>query len=201
MGSNGRTPERRQKRPSKEFPSIGCCGIDCGLCPRHHTAGSSRCPGCAGPGFFEKHPACGVLSCCAGRKRLEVCSQCDEFPCPRMKSWTNADSFVTHQRSRSNLDAVKADGLKAFLARQARRIRTLETMLAELDDGRSKGFYCLAAALLPLEVLEAALREVSRRAREGGLGSGDLAARAGIVRGVLMEAAARAGIELRLRGK
>jgi hypothetical protein len=25
-------------------PTIGCCGIDCGLCPRYYTDGPSRCP-------------------------------------------------------------------------------------------------------------------------------------------------------------
>ena len=195
------TTSLARKRPSKAFPTLGCCGIDCGLCPRYHTAGSSRCPGCAGPGFFEKHPACGTLSCCAGKKQLEACSQCDEFPCSRVESWADADSFVTHRRCRSNLDSVKAEGLKAFLGRQRKRIRQLEAMLAGFDDGRSKSFYCLAAALLRIEALEASLRDASKRAREGKVDPADLKARAGILRSMLMEHAASEGVELRLRSK
>jgi hypothetical protein len=187
------TTARARKRPSKAFPTLGCCGIDCGLCPRYHTAGASRCPGCAGPGFFEKHPACGVLSCCAGKKGVEVCSQCDEFPCSRVAKWADADSFVTHRRQRSNLEAVKADGLKAVLARQGKRIRLLERMLQDFDDGRSKSFHCLAAALLSVEALEGSLREASK------VDPGDRKARAGRLRGLLTDRAAGEGVELRLR--
>jgi hypothetical protein len=189
------TISKAKKRPSKAFPTLGCCGIDCGLCPRYHTAGTSRCPGCAGPGFFEKHPACGVLSCCAGKKGLEVCSQCDEFPCSRLGTWTDADSFVTHRRCRSNLDAVKADGLKAALARQRGRIRLLERMLKGFDDGRSKSFHCLAAALLSVEALEESLRRASK------VGPGDRKARAGTLRSLLVERATNEGVELMLRSR
>jgi hypothetical protein len=191
---------RAKAHPTKASPTLGCCGIDCGLCPRYHTVGSSRCPGCAGPGFFEKHPSCGTLSCCAGRKHLEACSQCDEFPCPRVDSWKVADSFVTHRRCRSNLESVKADGLKAFLGQQRKRIRLLERMLAEFDDGRSKSFYCLAAALLPIEALEVSLRGASKRAG-GEKDASALKARAAVLRGLLTEHAAKDGVELRLRSK
>jgi hypothetical protein len=193
------TTSRATPRPSKAYPTLGCCGIDCGLCPRYHAAGSSRCPGCGGPGFFEKHPACGALSCCAGKKRVEACSLCDEFPCARVSAWKDADSFVTHRRCRANLDAVKAEGLKAFLGQQRKRIVQLERMLAEFDDGRSKGFYCLAAALLSTEALETSAREAARRVRSETADPADRKARAAILRGMLMEHAAREGVELRLR--
>jgi len=32
----------------KIYNTIGCCGIDCGLCPRFYTKGDSVCPGCGG---------------------------------------------------------------------------------------------------------------------------------------------------------
>jgi len=117
-----------------------------------------------------------------------------------VESWSDADSFVTHRRCRSNLDSVKADGLRAFLGRQRKRIRQLERMLAEFDDGRSKSFYCLAAALLPVEALEVSLREASKRAR-GEVDPADLKARARIIRSMLLEHASREGVELRLLGK
>jgi len=45
------------KEKLKKFETIGCCGIDCGLCPRFHTTGTSACPGCGGLEFKEKHPS------------------------------------------------------------------------------------------------------------------------------------------------
>jgi hypothetical protein len=96
---------------------------------------------------------------------------------------------------------VKADGLPAFLGRQRSRIRQLERMLAEFDDGRSKSFYCLAAALLRGEALEASLREASKRARAGKVDPADRKARAGILRCLLEEHAASEGVELKLRSR
>jgi hypothetical protein len=81
----------------KKYDSIGCCGIDCGLCPRFYTKGDSACPGCGGLNFKEKHPSCGFLTCCGIKKGLEVCSDCDDYPCKRFESEINGyDSFVTH---------------------------------------------------------------------------------------------------------
>jgi len=40
----------------KKNETIGCCGIDCGLCPRFHTKGDSVCPGCGGENFKKNIP-------------------------------------------------------------------------------------------------------------------------------------------------
>lgn len=141
--------------PEKKFNTIGCCGIDCGLCPRYHTSGASRCPGCGAAGFHEKHPACGVLSCCAGRHGAEVCSDCGEYPCKRFETEkAGMDSFVTHQKMRCNLNQIREQGLGEFISRQGQRMEALKVLLEKADDGRSKGFYCLACALLPISELE-----------------------------------------------
>lgn len=143
----------------KEHPTIGCCGIDCGLCPRYYTDGSSRCPGCGEKFTFEqKHPSCGTLNCCAGRHGLEVCAECAEFPCTKF-SWTSKakDSFVTHRAAMGNQRLIAEIGLPAFLEQQKRRIAFLNAALEKHNDGRSKGVYCLAAALLKVESLDDAL--------------------------------------------
>ena len=90
---------------NKEYNTIGCCGIDCGLCPRFYTKGDSVCPGCGGPDFKEKHPSCGYLTCCSIKKGLEVCSECDEYPCSRYDAEKKGlDSFVTHKKVFPNLE-------------------------------------------------------------------------------------------------
>jgi len=144
----------------KMFPTIGCCGIDCGLCPRFYTAGSSRCPGCGGEGFESVHPPCAVKSC-ADRYGLEACGQCDEFPCKKYsdREKVERDSFVTHKRIFHNHDIIAARGIDWFLSEQGKRISILQDMLANYEDGRSKSFFCLAAALLQTEHLLAAIAE------------------------------------------
>jgi len=29
----------------REYPLFSACGLNCGLCPRYHTDGISKCPG------------------------------------------------------------------------------------------------------------------------------------------------------------
>jgi hypothetical protein len=169
---------------TREYPTLGCCGIDCGLCPRHYTDGSSRCPGCGGEGFAQVHPPCGFISC-NEKHGVQVCGQCAEFPCKRFARETGEhDSFVLHRRVMPNQRAIQCGGLQAFLTGQAERIAFLQTALQRFDDGRSKGFFCVAATLISLEGLQAALRE----AEQGGS-----------LRAALMRIADAEGQELKLR--
>jgi hypothetical protein len=185
----------------KLYPAIGCCGIDCGLCPRHYTVGTSRCPGCLGADFTERHPSCSLITCCVKRKGLEVCAQCDEFPCPRFKGWDANDSFVTHARSIDNLTFIKEHGLEGFIDQQKRRIQLLEKMLREFDDGRSRSFYCLATALLPIANLEKSLAQAQKEMTEKKLAPTDIREKATILKKHLNDFATRQGIVLKLRNK
>jgi len=178
----------------KHHPTIACCGIDCGLCPRYYTIGTSRCPGCAGPDFKEKHPSCGFITCCVKKNGFEVCAQCDEFPCPKFNGWDAGDSFVSHARSLENLRFIKAHGLAPFLAQQQERIRLLEILLKDFDEGRSRNFYCTAAALLPISDL----REMIKSA---GPMTAELKQRAQSLRSAIAGCAGGLGIELKLRRK
>ena len=138
----------------KTYSTIACCGIDCGLCPRYHTDGPSACPGCGGLNFKEKHPSCGFVTCCVTKHGFEVCSDCSEYPCKRFDTEREGyDSFVTHQMVFANLDAIKTNGMDIFLEQQSMRIKILTDLLENYNDGRSKSFFCLVTALLPLDTL------------------------------------------------
>jgi len=146
-----------------KHPTIGCCGIDCGLCPRHYTDGKSRCLGCGGENFEQKHPPCGYLSCCVKKKGLSVCAECGEFPCKRFnKEDGERDSFVLHRRIIPNNKLIREIGIDAFLMRQSKRIAFLEIALKRHDEGRSKNFYCIASALLSVESLKKALNRADK---------------------------------------
>jgi hypothetical protein len=89
---------------------------------------------------------------------LEVCGQCADFPCAKYeKDSAKKDSFVTHKRMMANQEMIAKIGLEAFLEQQAERIEFLEVALERHNNGRNKSFFCLAAALLPLESLREAL--------------------------------------------
>ncbi len=147
----------------KMHPTIGCCGIDCGLCPRFYTIGTSRCPGCLGRDFEKRHPSCSIATCCFRKKDQETCAGCTDFPCQKMKSWDQADSFVTHRVSLQNLRSIQRNGITRFMRQQEQRIRLLTHLLEEYDDGRSKSFFCLSTALLPVDSIVTTIDEVKNK--------------------------------------
>jgi hypothetical protein len=185
--------------PIKKFPTIACCGLDCGLCPTHYTKGPSKCPGCGGVDFFEKHPSCSILTCCVKNKKIETCAECHEFPCSKLKSWDVIDSFICHRKSLSNLRDIQSEGIEKFLEHQKKRIKILELLLDEYNEGRSKSFYCIATSLLSIQDLEAALKSGEQKIKD--LKSNDLKGKAKIMKDILKEVAVREGIELKLRKK
>lgn len=185
--------------PIKRYPTIGCCGLDCGLCPRYYTAGSSKCPGCCGHDFFNKHPSCSFITCCVKKKNLEVCAECDEFSCPKFKDAGKYDSFLTYKKVMPNLNFIKEYSVEQFIEQQKRRIELLKTMMKHFDEGRSKSFYCIAATLLSTTDLEKSLKSSEQKIKADKIGVGETKTKSKILKGLLNNIAAREGIELKLR--
>ncbi len=185
----------------KKYPTIACCGIDCGLCPTHYTKGSSRCPGCGGPGFSDKHPSCGILTCSVKNKGYETCSDCEEFPCSRLKGWDKIDSFVTHQVSLSNLRSIKEIGIEKFIEQQKKRIGILEEFLGQYNEGRSKSFYCISTAHMSISDLEAVLEKSKEDIKNGNIKSSDIKTKSKILKDHLSELAKKEKIALKLKKK
>ncbi|MCK4528547.1 DUF3795 domain-containing protein [candidate division WOR-3 bacterium] len=190
-----------EKHPIKTHPTLGCCGLDCGLCPRYYTVGNSRCPGCCGPDFWQKHPSCSFITCCVKKRNLEVCAECSEFPCSKFKDAGKYDSFLTYKRVIQNLDFIKEHGVEEFIEQQKKRIELLLIMLKHFDDGRSKSFYCIATTLLSIKDLKGALDNAEQKIKEDKSESDDTKTRAKLLKGFLNDIAAREGIELTLRKK
>ena len=111
--------------PLKKYPTVACCGLDCGLCPMYYTKGPSKCPGCCGPDFINKHPSCSIITCCVKKSKFETCAECSEFPCSKINKWDKYDSFISHKVSLSNLEIIKDKGIEQFLTQQKRRIELL----------------------------------------------------------------------------
>jgi hypothetical protein len=184
----------------KAYPTVGVCGLDCGLCPRYYTVGTSRCPGCGGPGFLDKHPSCSFITCCVRKRGFEVCGQCPEFPCAKFRSeeeyrQRESSSYPPDRKLLSNSRFIREKGIKEFIRQQRKRIGLLETMIEGHDDGRSRSFLCRAAALLDPEDVRRSLDRAKRAAKAAG-GTGHSADRAKVLRGLLVEAALGQGIEL-----
>jgi len=146
----------------KRYYTLGCCGIDCGLCPRFYTEGDSRCSGCGSPNFSEVHPSCPVLNCCFKKNKLEVCSLCNNYPCEKYKDKEKVgkDTFVTHKRIFQNFDFIKNNGINEFIKEQKIRMKLLNLLLRKYNDNKSKGYYCLATAVLSVGNIENILKYI-----------------------------------------
>ena len=144
---------------TRDYPQFSACGLNCGLCSRYYTDGESRCPGCAGNGFFDVHPTCGILSCCQ-RKGFEYCFECEEFPCRKFDRWGDADSFITHMNYLADMKKAKELGIEAYKAELNSKIQLLEELLNNYNDGRRKGFYCLAINLLGLDDIDFVMQQI-----------------------------------------
>ena len=183
----------------KKYPTVGVCGLDCGLCPRYYTAGPSRCPGCAGPGFFDKHPSCSFITCCVKKKGLEVCGACPDFPCPKFKSEDEyqqvkeSSSYPTYRKLMPNQRFIREHGIKEFVRQQRRRIKVLERMIADFDDGRSKSYYCRTAGLLDPADLESSLAAAARKIKADRVQPADVKTKARILRDILDALALKEG--------
>ena len=139
-------------KPTRTYPLLAACGLNCGLCPRYYTTGQSRCPGCGGENFTQKHPPCGVLSC-SQRREYQYCYQCPDYPCRKFDHCDQFDSFITHQNMLSNFQQIKDCDLSSYQKELNKKVVILQELLSQYDDGRHKSFYCLAVNLLPLTEL------------------------------------------------
>lgn len=141
------------KEYKREYPRFSLCGLNCCLCPRFHTDGSSKCPGCGGKDFSLKHPTCAVVTCNRKHDNVEFCFQCSAYPCPKYKAKNEKDSFITYQNVQKDLASAKKD-LKGHLKTLDKILGHLVFLLKNFDDGRSKSFFCMAVNLLPLPDLD-----------------------------------------------
>lgn len=186
----------QQKKVEKKYPTLGCCGLDCGLCPRYYTVGPSRCPGCCGKDFFKVNPGCGFTTCCVKKKNLVVCAECNDFPCKRFDDWfgdKTYDSWLSHRKAEPNLKFIKEKGLEEFIKQQQKRIKLLHKMLKNYNEGRSKSFYCLSVTLLSIEGIEKSIQIAHDKSK--GL---DLKAKAKILKEELKKTAEKEKVELKI---
>ncbi len=186
----------------KEYPALGCCGLDCGLCPSYYTDGPSRCPGCCGEDFFEKHPSCSFITCCVKKKGLKVCAQCEDFPCTKFDHASDGPDFkTTSKKLLQNQQYIREFGLDKFIEQQKARIDLLQDMLAQYNDGKAKTFYCLTATLLSFEGLTRAFNEANNQVKEGSVDKDDLRVKARILKEALNQVAEEENEILKLRKK
>jgi hypothetical protein len=149
------------KEYRRTYPQFSLCGLNCGLCPRFHTDGISKCPGCGGPDFHLKHPACAVITCNKKHDNVEFCFQCSSYPCERYRKPGKVDSFISYRNVISDLKKAKED-IEKYKKDLNEKVRILEFLIKNYNDGKRKNFYCIAVNLLKLKHLKKTMKQISK---------------------------------------
>ena len=189
-----------EKYPLKKYPIVGACGLNCGLCPRYHTEGTSRCPGCCGPDFWQKHPSCGFITCCVKKEGLETCAECDDWEeCEKVAKLLDSakyqDSFISYRPLAANYAFIQKNGIEEFVRLEMEKQKFLRHLIDNYDEGRSKSFYCTSCQLMPLDGLREALEDAETKITEAT----DIKEKAKLVRAAITRIADNLQIDLKLR--
>jgi hypothetical protein len=188
------------KYPVKKYPIVGACGLDCGLCPRSHSDGKSKCTGCCGNGFWDVHPSCSFITCCVKQKGLETCAKCAEWQeCIKysqlLESAQGYDSFISYKPVSKNLTFIRKYGIAEFAKQATEKQELLKYILDNYDDGRSKLFFCTVCQLIPLPKMKEAVTTIKSKITEDS----DIKKRAKIARATINKMADGLKIDLKLR--
>lgn len=111
---------------------VAPCGLDCGICELYMCKDNSQlkefliqkgvpeaslpCPGCRTiegrcPVIQKK---CATYTC-AENKGINLCSECNEFPCMKIAPAADKASALPHNLKVYNLSVIKERGLQALI--------------------------------------------------------------------------------------
>jgi hypothetical protein len=179
------------------YPEIGICGLSCRLCPHYHTEGAGRCRGCKTESRMGA--GCPFITCALKKKGIEFCWDCKENE--TCEKWTKhkeaaktADSFTCYQKLEDNIAGIRTNGADGFEEMQKKREHLLKEMLRGFNEGRSKTYYCIAAAVMETEELEEALTKAHKNS--DGL---EIKERAKVLHSILDNRAKQRNYYLKLR--
>ncbi|HET6581377.1 MAG TPA: DUF3795 domain-containing protein [Methanoregula sp.] len=173
------------------------CGLSCRLCPHYHTEGPGRCGGCKTESRMGA--GCPFITCGLKKKGIEFCWHCEEHEtCEKWKkhreAGKKADSFVCYQKLEDTIAYIQKHGVNEFEKMQKMREQLIKQMLREFNEGRSKSYYCIAAAIMEPDELKEALNK--SHMQTDGLDSKE---KSKVLHGILDEIARQRHYYLKLR--
>jgi hypothetical protein len=169
---------------------IGCCGIYCGLCNKYQSKAPSRCIGCQ---LGEQHSWCSIWNCCVKKHGFSNCTECSElFKCAIFSKRKVAEWIPAAE----NLHRIKEIGLGNWLKGQKERLRLVEELLQNYNDGRLTSLSCRVCAKMPIELISRALKESKKKIVNGKLDASDVKSKAKIIKAILEDLAFKAHINL-----
>lgn len=168
---------------------LSLCGLNCGLCPMRL---GGHCPGCGGG---EGNQSCKIAKCSMSRDTVRYCYECGDYPCEKYEAIDEFDSFITHRNRRKDLLKAKEKGMDFYVAEQEEKVRLLQYLLENYNDGRHKNFFCVAVNLMELRDI----REIVEKAETlTGAEGFTLKEKAACIVKLFKDYAEGQGIEIRL---
>jgi hypothetical protein len=107
-----------------------------------------------------------------------------------------SSSYPSCKKVIPNLNFIKKHGIKKFIEQQRSRIKLLETMIKNFDDGRSRSFFCKATTLLDLTGLTSSLDKATQKIKTDKIRQNDVKNKAQILKEIINEIAFKEGVEL-----
>jgi predicted transcriptional regulator len=154
-----------------------------------------HCPGCGGGAGNQ---SCAIAKCSLQHETVEYCFLCPEYPCRRYEGIEEYDSFITHQRQLRDISRAQEIGIEAYNEEQGKKVKILQTLLSNYNDGRRKAFYCVAINLLPLQDIENAMKQVAENSSFNNL---TIKEKAENIASIFQHYSTKQGIVLKLRKK
>lgn len=100
---------------------IAACGINCSLC-KFYNREKNNCPGCKSTGAsMPVHCSKCILRNCEKHSPDGFCSECDSFPCKRMKSLDKRYRLRYHNPLIENLILIKDLGIDFFVSAEEKK--------------------------------------------------------------------------------
>jgi hypothetical protein len=108
-----------------ETSLIAPCGMNCGICMAYLRV-KNHCPGCRGDDTKKQISAlrCIIKNCETPKvNKSGFCYECEKYPCRRLKDLDKRYRTKYRMSMIENLEAIKSDGLAAFVATEKERWR------------------------------------------------------------------------------
>ena len=86
---------------------------------------------------------------------------------------------------------IRKNGIEKFVEQQKERMKLLETMIENFDDGRSRSFFCKSAVLIDMVNLKTLLNDAIRRIKTDKIKPNDIKSKAKILRQNLNEVSSK----------
>ncbi len=168
------------------------CGLNCALC---RMKLDHYCPGCGGGAGNQ---GCAIARCSLTHDGLEYCFQCEEYPCEKYKGIEAFDSFITHRNQLKDLEKAQMIGMEQYNSELEEKADILQSLLANYNDGRHKGFFCIAVNLLELQEIKDVMEQISIKTSSTNL---SIKEKATIAAGLFQSMAEQRTIVLKLNRK